>query len=289
MAVGYDGGMRWKVRDRQLDLESRTLLMGVVNVTPNSFSGDGIGDPQQAIGHAEKLLGEGADLLDIGGESSRPGAEPVPADEELRRVLPVVKHLVKHTEAIISVDTAKPEVAESVLKEGAHIINDITGLADEQMAKIVAQHKAGVVIMHMQGKPQTMQDNPHYSDVIGEVSDFLRERTKRAAAAGIHQDQIMVDPGIGFGKTLEHNLALLHNLKTIAKTTVQPLLVGTSRKRFIGSLVGKDQPGDRIWGTAGSVALAVANGAQVVRVHDVAEMRDVVQVADAIVRYTENK
>jgi len=276
---------------------SRTLLMGVVNVTPDSFSGDGILDPKLAIEHSLQLLEEGADILDIGGESSRPGSIRITAVEELARILPIVEYLTKNTDAIISVDTYKPEVARKVLELGVQIINDITGLRDPKMAKVIAEFDATVVIMHMQGDPDTMQKAPYYENIIEEICEFFQERIQVAKNAGIADDKIILDPGIGFGKTLEHNLEILRNIKVFKERFKYPVLIGTSRKSFIGKLIGEENIPHaplprgsfaslhpRVFGTAASVALAVANGADIVRVHDVREMRDVVKVADAISR-----
>jgi dihydropteroate synthase len=270
----------WQIKTKTLEL-SKPLIMGVVNVTTDSFSGDGvIGD--QAIKHAQQLLDAGADILDIGGESSRPGAVPVSVAEELERVLPVVEHLIKNTQAIISVDTRHAEVAKVALKAGAHIINDITGFSDPAMIAAVKDSGAGLVVMHMQGQPQTMQADPQYDDVVAEVGKFLKTRVDALVAAGIDPAQIVVDPGIGFGKTLDHNLELLRNLPKLTQTTGRPLLLGVSRKSFIGKLTGVEEPAERVWGTAAAVAWCVAQGASIVRVHDVSAMRQVAQVTSAL-------
>jgi dihydropteroate synthase len=262
--------------------QNRTKVMGVVNVTPDSFSGDGILDTKMAIDHALKLLKDGADILDIGGESSRPGAVKISVEEELERILPIVEFLTKNTGAMISVDTYKPEVAEKVLELGVQIINDITGLRDPKMAIVVAKYDAYVAIMHMQGDPSTMQTNPSYENIVEEICAFFEERIRVAKEAGISDDKIILDPGIGFGKTLEHNLEIIRNLGEFKKRFHYPILLGTSRKSFIGKITGKENPQDRVWGTAATIAIGINNGADIVRVHDVKEMIDVVSVSDVI-------
>ncbi|GIX08010.1 MAG: dihydropteroate synthase [Candidatus Poribacteria bacterium] len=256
--------------------------MGVLNVTPDSFSDGGLHlDPERAVEHALEMIAQGADLVDVGGESTRPGAEPVSAKEELRRVLPVLEPLVA-AGVPISVDTYKPEVAQECLELGVHMINDITGLRNPKMAEVIAQYQAAVCIMHMQGTPQTMQRNPQYVDVVREVGAFLREQAAFAERTGVDREAIVVDPGIGFGKTLEHNLALLRHLRTFTEFGY-PVLVGPSRKSFIGRILGNVPPDQRLEGTAASVAVAIAHGANLIRVHDVAFMAKVARVADAIV------
>jgi dihydropteroate synthase len=265
---------------------SRALIMGVLNVTPDSFSDGGkFLDVDRAIVHAREMAKAGADIIDVGGESSRPGAAPVSAEEELRRVLPVVEHL---RDLVVSVDTTKAVVAEKTLASGARIVNDISALqSDPQMVDVVRDAGAGVVLMHMQGTPQTMQQKPRYEDVFVEVSSFLRERVAYAEARGLKKTQIAVDPGIGFGKTKEDNLRLLAHLGEFSSLGC-PLLVGTSRKSFIGKVLGALGDGktreaeSRLWGTAGTVAWAVAHGARILRVHDVAEMSAVVRMVEAI-------
>jgi len=269
-----------------LEIGRRTLVMGIVNVTPDSFSGDGLGaDVGAAVERGLRMVEDGADILDIGGESTRPGGEPVSVDEELRRVIPVIEGIARRSSAPISIDTYKARVAQEALAAGACIVNDITGLrGDAKMREVARQAGAAVIVMHMQGTPRTMQDNAHYDDVIGEISAFLKQQADAALAAGIAQDQIVVDPGIGFGKNLEHNLEILRRLADF-KALGYPVLVGPSRKRFIGAIL--DLPVDeRLEGTAAAVALAIANGADIVRVHDVAQMVRVARVADAIVRRT---
>jgi len=273
-----------RCRSREVPLGGRTLIMGIVNVTPDSFSGDGLAAaPQAAIALGKRMVSEGADILDIGGESTRPGAEPVTLQEELRRVLPVVEALAAETQTPISIDTYKPAVARQALAAGASIVNDISGLhADEEMPRVAAEAGAAVVIMHIRGTPRDMQKDPRYADVIGEISDYLEEGIGRAEAAGVTRNQIVVDPGIGFGKTLEHNLEILRRLREF-RCLGCPLMVGTSRKSMIGAIL--DLPVEqRLEGTAATVALAIQAGADIVRVHDVKEMARVARVADAIVR-----
>ncbi|HEY5977642.1 MAG TPA: dihydropteroate synthase [Solirubrobacterales bacterium] len=255
--------------------------MGVVNVTPDSFSDGGLYlEPEAAIAHGAELVDEGAEILDVGGESTRPGAEAVPVDEEVRRTEPVVSDLagLGHT---VSIDTSKRVVAEAALDAGATIVNDVTALrADPELAPLCADREATVVLMHMQGTPRTMQADPTYDDVVDDVKAFLSERIEVASAAGVATERIWLDPGIGFGKTLEHNLELLRRLGELRELG-RPLLVGTSRKSFIGKIDGSDAE-DRIGGTIASSIYAAAQGADVLRVHDVAEIAQAVKVAAAI-------
>ncbi len=255
--------------------------MGILNVTPDSFSDGGrYLDPGAACAQAHRMVEEGADIIDVGGESTRPGAPPVPAEEELRRLLPVVRRLVRELAVPISVDTWKGEVAEGVLDAGVDLINDTRGAEEERLLRAVAASGASLVIMHMKGTPQTMQENPQYADCVAEVRDFLAGRVERAAAAGIAPEGIMVDPGLGFGKRREHNLALLADLPALL-TLGKPVLVGPSRKSFIGMAL--DLPlEERLEGTAACVAVAVWRGASAVRVHDVKEMVRVARMVEAI-------
>ncbi len=258
--------------------------MGIINVTPDSFSGDGVVDANAAVAKAWRFVEDGADIVDIGGESTRPGSQPVPADEEMRRVLPVIERLrAENFPLPISVDTYKPEVAKSALQAGACIVNDIFGLRQPGMMELVAELKPIVVIMHMQGTPQTMQINPTYQDCVREIAEFLKQQVEVAMKMGLPGERIIVDPGIGFGKTVEHNLEILRRLREI-KALGFPVLIGTSRKSFIGKVLGIEVPAERVWGTAATVAIAIANGADIVRVHDVREMVQVVRMTDAIVR-----
>ena len=271
-------------KGQTISFSDRPLLMGIVNVTPDSFfDGGRFLDPQAAVAHAWRLVEEGADLLDIGGESTRPGSVPVEETEERRRLIPVVTAVAKAVSVPISVDTSKAVVAKAAIDAGAVMVNDVTALrGDPAMVDAIVVSGVGVVLMHMQGTPQTMQKAPQYHDVVEEVEDFLAERVRFALERGIAKNQIMLDPGIGFGKTLVHNLDLLAQLRTFTRLGF-PLLVGPSRKGFIGELVEQSVQ-DRAWGTAGAVALAVEQGAHVLRVHDVAGMKDVVKVAAAISR-----
>ncbi len=271
-----------KVTDKKSSAGRRTKIMGILNVTPDSFSDGGkYFDADHAVRHAQEMVSSGADIIDIGGESSRPGSEAISASEELRRVLPVVKAVKNVLDIPISVDTRKSEVAREVLSAGADYINDITALRGEAaMAGVIAEFNAGVVLMHMRGEPRHMQEDPEYGDVIAEIIAYLRESIDIAECAGISPDKIVVDPGIGFGKTLEHNLLILRELPRL-RSLDKPLLVGSSRKSFIGEITGK-KPDARIFGTAASVAVCALSGVDIVRVHDVDEMMDVIKVIDAI-------
>lgn len=260
----------------------RALVMGILNVTPDSFSDGGMFlDTGRAVAHAEDMIAEGADMLDVGGESTRPGSESVPAGEQIRRVVKVIGAVAKRSRIPMSIDTTRAEVAAKALDAGAQIINDVTALRDDpEMAELAAARGAPVILMHMLGRPRTMQKNPAYRDVAGEVSEFLCERVKAAVAAGIAREQIVVDPGFGFGKTLEHNLALLRELQGLHSLD-RPVMVGTSRKAMFGQILGA-QLSERLLGTAATVAWAAAQGAAIVRVHDVRAAADVVKVIAAI-------
>lgn len=267
----------------ELPLDQGTVIMGVVNVTPDSFSDGGqFLDRQAAVEQGLRLAAEGARILDIGGETTRPGSEPTPAAVELDRVLPVIRELKARCEAVLSIDTNKAEVAAAALAAGAEIINDITALrGDPEMAALAARSQAGLVLMHMLGTPRTMQKDPHYDDVVAEVRDFLATQAKAALAAGVEREAIVLDPGIGFGKTLTHNLELIRNLPALARLGY-PVLLGASRKAFIGHLTGRATPADRVWGSLGVHLLGAALGARIVRVHDVAPLRDALLVGDAV-------
>ncbi len=267
---------------RELALGARTAVMGIVNVTPDSFSdGGAFLDPAAAVEHGLRLAAEGADILDVGGESTRPGAAPVPEDEELRRVLPVVRCLAARCPVPISVDTTKAAVARAALKAGAAMVNDVSALRfDPGLGPAVAAAGAALVVMHMQGEPRTMQAAPQYGNLLGEVLAELRAAVARAAAAGIDPERVVVDPGIGFGKTLGHNLELLARLDELG-TLGLPVLVGPSRKSFIGRLLDLP-PAERVEGTIAACCLAAARGAHLVRVHDVAAVRRALDVTDAI-------
>lgn len=270
-----------------IPIGKRTLIMGIINATPDSFSGDGIyGDVKAAVDRAMRMIEDGADIIDIGGESTRPGSVPVPVDEELRRVIPIIEQLTGKVDVPISVDTYKPQVAKAAIEAGACIVNDIYGLRDEGlnegMLEVIADYKPTVIIMHMQGTPQTMQVNPRYDDCVREIKAFLEAQARRAMEVGLEREKIIIDPGIGFGKLLEHNLEILRRLGEF-KELGFPVLLGTSRKSFIGQVLNLPVE-KRIWGTAASVAVAIAKGADIIRVHDVAEMVQVARLTDAIVR-----
>lgn len=256
------------------------LIMGVLNVTPDSFSDGGqFFEPDKAIEHGLKMAADGAAIIDVGGESTRPGSEPVSPEQQIKRVVPVIKALCKEITVPISIDTNNYEVAKAALDAGSAMINDITALSDERMGKLAAEQQVPVVLMHMQGTPRTMQVEPKYDDVVSEVREFLLGRAERAKQFGIPKERIFIDPGFGFGKTLEHNLLILQSIRKFVETGYR-VLVGTSRKSFIGKLIGKENPAERIFGTAATVALCAAAGVSIVRVHDVAEMADVVKVAN---------
>ncbi len=259
--------------------------MGIVNVTPDSFSDGGLfDDAASAVTHGARLADEGADIIDIGGESTRPGAEPVPAAEERRRVLPVIEALcAARRDVAVSVDTRHAAVATDALTAGATIVNDVSGGADVAMLPVVVKAGAGLVLMHMRGEPGTMQDAPLYDDVVSEVHDYLRERVEAAIFAGIGADRLCVDPGIGFGKNVEHNLQLLRSIGVLRDLDAA-VMVGASRKRFVGALTGADEPRDRLEGSLAAAILAAASGADIVRVHDVGETVRALRVADAISR-----
>jgi len=266
----------------ELDFSGGCIVMGVLNVTPDSFSDGGrFFDSQKAVERGIKMAQQGAAIIDVGGESTRPGAEPVSDEEQIRRVVPVVEGLAYEITVPISIDTYKVEVARAAIDAGASMINDIIALGDERTAGFADEVEAPVVLMHMQGRPQTMQVEPKYEDVVEEVLEFLLKRAKQAEKYGLAKEMIFIDPGIGFGKTLEHNLDLLRNISRFVETGYR-VLVGPSRKSFIGILTGKENPPDRVFGTAAAVAHCVAAGVSVVRVHDVAEMMDVVNVANAL-------
>lgn len=266
-----------------LDTSAHTLVMGALNVTPDSFSDGGLhADAASAVTRGLEMLDEGADLVDVGGESTRPGAEPVDAEEELHRVIPVVRGLAA-AGAVVSIDTAKAEVAAAAVDSGAAVVNDITALGDPAMAGVVAAAGAGLVLLHMQGTPRTMQEDPRYEDVVAEVARFLAGRAAAAQAAGIDPACLCVDAGIGFGKALEHNLALLRGVPDLAQLGY-PVLVGASRKRFLAGILGPIPPGERDAATAAAHVLAIAGGAAVIRVHNVVVGLQTARVADAIVR-----
>lgn len=268
---------RWK-----LNLGRRAFIMGVVNLTPDSFSQDGLSNlgPDHILAYVERLIKDGADIIDLGGESSRPGAKPLSMAEESKRVIPVIKILAKRIKVPISVDTYKPEVAKQALDNGACLVNDVTGLGNPRMIKVITRYKASVVIMHMQGMPFNMQKNPRYLSLIDEVITYLRRAIYRAESSGIEKEKIIIDPGIGFGKLAEHNFQILKRLKEF-KVLGKPILVGTSRKSFIGKILNVG-PLERLQGTVASCVLAAQNGARILRVHDVKEVKQALRVCEAI-------
>jgi dihydropteroate synthase len=277
-------GPVWRVGDRTFDCSERTLVMGILNITPDSFSDGGrFLDRATAVAHATRMVDDGADILDVGGESTRPGSTPVSADEELERVHHLIERLAElHPAVPISIDTRKAEVAAEALDAGATIVNDVSGGADPAMFNVVRDREAAVVLMHMRGEPTTMQEAPHYDDVVGEVHEYLRQRIEAAELAGIDPERIAIDPGIGFGKDLAHNLELMQGVDALLDLG-RPLLVGPSRKKFIGTIL--DLPvEERVEGTVGAVVWMVARGAHLVRVHDVKEVVRAVRVSDAIAR-----
>jgi dihydropteroate synthase len=278
-------GLVWRCRDHAFVCGERTLIMGIVNVTPDSFSDGGQSyDPDDAVKNAVQMVADGADILDVGGESTRPGAEAVPREDEIRRVIPVIERLSTEVPDIaISIDTRKSDVARAAVDAGASIVNDISAGADPETFALVKESGAGLVLMHMKGDPTTMQEAPQYDNVVEDVRDFLAGRIGAAVAAGVPRQHLCVDPGIGFGKSVAHNLALLHGVATLRELRV-PVLVGVSRKRFLGDLTGVQEPAERLEGTAGAVAWCAGEGVDVVRVHDVKEMTRVVRVVDAIAK-----
>ena len=276
--------MQLRTRQFKFEFPRTTLLMGIVNVTPDSFSDGGNHlDRDAAVAHGLHLIEEGADLLDVGGESTRPGASPVTEEEETKRVIPVIQELARRTHRPLSIDTQKPTVARAALEVGAAIVNDIAAnREDPAMWRLVAATGAGYICMHMRGTPQTMQQVPTYSDVVGDVAEFFADRLNRLAEAGVPPEQVALDVGIGFGKTLEHNLELLAAISSF-QSLGRPLLLGVSRKSFIGQLTGADV-NDRLAGTLAATMLAIQDGVQMIRTHDVKATRQALQVADAIDR-----
>jgi len=269
-----------RIGRHDVELGSGTRIMGVLNVTPDSFSDGGrFCDPDEAIEHAKTLAGQGADIIDIGGESTRPGADPVSSDEELGRVLPVIEGL-RDLQVPVSIDTRKPEVAARAVGAGAGMVNLVGGLRSDEMAELVAEMGVPVVLMHMQGEPASMQDDPSYRDVMDDIVDDLASQMERAAASGVDAGNIIVDPGIGFGKSVDHNLAILKRLGEL-RILGAPIILGASRKSFIGKLTGAEV-GDRLEGSLAAAVLATVEGADILRVHDVAETKRALAVADAV-------
>lgn len=275
-------GFTLKLRKGDLVFGKRTLIMGILNATPDSFSDGGrFHDFDTAVAHGEKMAEEGVDIIDIGGESTRPGSEPVPIEEEAKRVIPVVKHLSENLPIPISIDTCKAEIAERALDAGAEIVNDISSLLfDEKMVGVVSENGCPVILMHMQGTPKVMQEAPYYDALMPEIISFLQNRLDSLVAEGVNPEQVIMDPGIGFGKTVDHNLEILRDLETL-KALGRPILVGASRKSTIGKVLDAEAD-ERMEGTAATVAVSIANGAHIVRIHDVKEMVRVAKMTDAI-------
>ncbi|MGC8490616.1 MAG: dihydropteroate synthase [Syntrophobacteraceae bacterium] len=282
MAVSIRKRYRIKLRDRVLELGERTLIMGILNITPDSFSDGGrFDDYDRALAHAFEMISAGADILDIGGESTRPGSAPAPVELELERVIPIIREVRKKSDIPISIDTTKAEVARKALEAGADIINDVSSLQfDPDMVGIAARSGAPLILMHMLGIPKTMQVDPFYQSVLSEIIAFLEERMRYALANGVERSQIIVDPGIGFGKTVTHNLTIIRDLDTFSCMD-RPLLLAASRKRFLGAILGRPEM-ERELGTAIVNAFGVAGGAHILRVHDVAFHREAIRVAEAV-------
>jgi len=275
----------WKIGERALDVSRHGLIMGVLNVTPDSFSdGDQFLSRDKAVERGLQMAAEGAHIIDVGGESTRPGSQPITADEELRRVLPVIEDLRRKLDVAISIDTSKAEVARAAIEAGASVVNDVTGgRGDEQMLPLIAETKSGLIVMHMQGTPPTMQIQPRYADVVAEISEFFRQQYARAIGLNIDPMAIAFDPGIGFGKTLEHNLELLAQLGRL-RTQDRPLVVGVSRKSFLGKLIGSPEIRDRLVPGVALTAILRARGADVFRVHDVKENVYALRVTEAFLQ-----
>ena len=274
---------RWTLKTRDLTHTHLPLLMGILNVTPDSFSDGGQFQlVENAVARALQMEADGADIIDIGGESTRPGAEPVALDEELRRTIPVIRELATKVRIPISIDTTKAEVARQALEAGAEIVNDISGLTfDPDMLEVCRLHDAGICLMHIQGTPQTMQQNPTYVDVVREVTEFLQQQVDRCLMAGILPERMSVDPGIGFGKTAEHNLQLLKSVSRLQQDLQRPVLIGHSRKRFLSKILGRSLE-ERESGTVGvSIALA-EQGVDILRIHDVRSVRDAIVAWDTV-------
>lgn len=277
--------MKLQWSDFSFDFSERSYIMGILNVTPDSFSDGGLYyNEKKAIEHGSRLVEEGADIIDIGGESTRPGSEPVSVEEEIRRTIPVIKALSREINIPISIDTYKAEVARRALDAGATMVNDISGLRfDPDMPKVVAEYDVPVIIMHIKGRPKDMQLNPSYEALIPEIMDYLRISIRLAIKFGVKEDRIIIDPGIGFGKTFEHNLEILNNLREFTLLE-RPIAIGVSRKAFIGKILGDLPPTERLEGTAAAMAIAIYNGANILRVHDVKEMVRIARVVDSITR-----
>ena len=277
------GGTLWKIAGRRVDLSKRAMIMGVLNVTPDSFSDGGeFFTTEKAVEHGQRMGADGASIIDVGGESTRPGAEAVSGDEELVRVVPVIEQLHASISALISIDTSKEIVARGALEAGASIVNDVTGgRGDPKMMALAAECGAAFIIMHMQGTPRSMQEAPHYDDVVSDVTNFFRQQYARALECGIDSMAIAFDPGIGFGKTVAHNLLLLANL-ALLRVEDRPIVVGVSRKSSLGKMIGSDAMGDRLAPTIAFTALLRERGANVIRVHDVKENAAALRVTEAL-------
>ena len=270
---------KWKLRNKTISLGGSPLIMGILNATPDSFSDGGkFNTTKKATNHALKMIDDGADIIDIGGESTRPGSKQISLNEEINRTIPIIKSLRKLNDSIlISIDTSKSEVARQAMEEGADIINDVTSYNNDlNMPEIVRKYEAGIILMHMQGTPENMQIDPSYDNVIGEVSEFLNKKILDSIKSGILKESIIIDPGIGFGKNINQNLTLLKNLDKFTK--VHPTLIGLSRKSFIGKIIGEKDPKGRLAGSLGATAFSIIQGAHILRVHDVKETRDVCEI-----------
>jgi dihydropteroate synthase len=281
------GGRLWKIGERVFDLSRQGLIMGILNVTPDSFSDGGeFFSVEKAVEHGLRMAGEGAQIIDVGGESTRPGAEPVAAGEELGRVIPVIEQLRMKINTVISIDTSKAQVALEAIHAGASVVNDVTGgRVDKKMMPLVAETKSAFIIMHMQGNPRTMQVEPRYTDAVSEVADFFRQQCARAIECGIDPMAIAFDPGIGFGKTLEHNLDVLAHLERL-RVHDRPLVVGVSRKSFLAKLIGSSEISDRLAPAVALTSLLRARGADVFRVHDVKEHVNALRITEAMLQRT---
>jgi dihydropteroate synthase len=274
--------LSWQTSRRTFDLAARGVIMGILNVTPDSFSDGGEHFTlEAALAHARRLAAEGAEILDVGGESTRPGAESVPLEEELRRVLPVIAALAAETGAAISIDTRRAEVAEQAVRAGAEIVNDVSGLHDPAMRAVVARHGVGAIAMHKQGEPRTMQAAPHYEDVVAEVRESFRQSAAACLASGIEMSHLAFDPGIGFGKTAEHNLSLLRSLQDLG-IEGRPLVLGVSRKSFLSKVAGTNAVEDRFWPTVALTGFARASGVRIVRVHEVRPNAQAMRMMEAM-------
>lgn len=273
----------WHCRDREMHWAGSVCIMGILNVTPDSFSDGGCyTSAEKALEHAHRMIAEGAEIIDVGGESTRPGAEPVPIDEEMQRVVPVIRALADEKDILISVDTAKAKVAQAAIAAGAHIINDVTAMTgDPAMIDVARETGAGVILMHMQGTPRNMQTAPHYEDVVSEVYDYLQKRLDAVCAAGIRRECCAIDPGIGFGKNMEHNIELLKRLRRFVEAG-RPVVAGASRKGIVGHLTGRSSTAERLAGSLAIAVMAAQKGVQIIRVHDVQESIDATKVAMAL-------